>query len=156
MNDRGPYHGHRLIDMSVQAAKLLGFYEQGLAQVRVEYLGRAELEGSDNDRLAATLRHEDQSAVQLASNAPVRPDTSNPSPINRELMQPQCARQLLGTIYPQPVNFNANAAEDVNCKPALSGAKIALSFLLAFKQKSCCAADHAPIDEHPSRLIIPH
>lgn len=58
LNDRGPYHGHRLIDVSVRAAKLLGFYDQGVARVRVVYLGRAELVPSSNIKLAATLRRE--------------------------------------------------------------------------------------------------
>jgi rare lipoprotein A len=57
VNDRGPYHQGRVIDVSVRTAKLLGFYANGTAQVRVEYVGRAALEGSDDEKLAATLRH---------------------------------------------------------------------------------------------------
>jgi rare lipoprotein A len=57
VNDRGPYHRGRVIDLSVRTAKLLGFYENGVARVRVEYVGRAALAGSDDTRLAATLRH---------------------------------------------------------------------------------------------------
>jgi rare lipoprotein A len=41
VNDRGPYVGRRVIDVSAKSAKLLGFYERGLAKVKVEYLGRA-------------------------------------------------------------------------------------------------------------------
>src|SRR5512139_3938338 len=56
VNDRGPYVGNRLIDVSVRTAKLLGFYGQGLTRVKVEYVGRAPLEGSDDRKLEATLR----------------------------------------------------------------------------------------------------
>ena len=56
VNDRGPYTGNRLIDLSVKTAQLLGFYGQGLARVKVEYVGRAPLEGSDDRKLMATLR----------------------------------------------------------------------------------------------------
>jgi rare lipoprotein A len=56
VNDRGPYHANRLIDLSVQAARLLDFHGDGLAQVRVEYVSRAPLEGSDDNVLLATLR----------------------------------------------------------------------------------------------------
>src|SRR5262249_27240569 len=42
LNDRGPYFDNRLIDVSVKTAQLLGFYDRGLAQVRVDYLGPAE------------------------------------------------------------------------------------------------------------------
>ena len=52
LNDRGPYRGNRLIDVSVRAAKLLGFYEQGLAQVRVEYLSRAAHKDSNHRKVA--------------------------------------------------------------------------------------------------------
>src|SRR6202051_129072 len=56
VNDRGPYHGNRLIDVSNKAAELLEFKGRGVARVRVEYVGRAPLEGSDDRQLIATLR----------------------------------------------------------------------------------------------------
>ena len=40
VNDRGPYVGHRLIDVSAKSAQLLGFYDRGLARVKVEVVGR--------------------------------------------------------------------------------------------------------------------
>jgi rare lipoprotein A len=43
VNDRGPYAKARIIDVSEQAAKLLGFYGVGTARVRVSYLSRATL-----------------------------------------------------------------------------------------------------------------
>ena len=56
VNDRGPYHRNRLIDLSIGTAKALDFYSRGLARVRVEYVGPAPLEGSDDTMLVATLR----------------------------------------------------------------------------------------------------
>jgi rare lipoprotein A len=56
VNDRGPYEANRVIDVSVRAAKLLGFHGNGVARVRVEYVGPAPLDGSDDHLLAATLR----------------------------------------------------------------------------------------------------
>jgi rare lipoprotein A len=56
VNDRGPYYGGRVIDVSIGAAKALDFYKKGLARVRVEYVGRAPLEGTDDALLMATLR----------------------------------------------------------------------------------------------------
>ena len=58
LNDRGPFHDNRLIDVSVKTAKLLGFYEQGIAKVQVDYVGPAELGGSDYDKLVTTLSEE--------------------------------------------------------------------------------------------------
>lgn len=39
VNDRGPFHGDRIIDLSYAAASKLGFAEQGTASVRVETVG---------------------------------------------------------------------------------------------------------------------
>ena len=36
VNDRGPFHKDRLIDLSAGAAKRLGFHRQGTARVLVE------------------------------------------------------------------------------------------------------------------------
>jgi rare lipoprotein A len=77
LNDRGPYTKNRIIDVSIGAAKALDFYGHGLARVRVEYVGRAPLEGSDPKMLLATLRHGSPapapSLVMLASAKPYLP-----------------------------------------------------------------------------------
>ena len=56
VNDRGPFVGDRVIDLSVGTAKALDTYARGLGRVRVEYVGRAPLQGSDPKMLLATLR----------------------------------------------------------------------------------------------------
>lgn len=38
VNDRGPYSGRRIIDVSRRAAKKLGFLHRGLVKVRIEWL----------------------------------------------------------------------------------------------------------------------
>jgi rare lipoprotein A len=70
VNDRGPYVGNRVIDVSVRTAKLLGFYGDGVTKVKVDYVGRAPLIGSDDRKLEATLREGVPGrlpAVQVAS-----------------------------------------------------------------------------------------
>ena len=42
VNDRGPFADGRIIDLSKEAARQLGMLEQGLAKVRVKYVGPAE------------------------------------------------------------------------------------------------------------------
>ncbi len=82
VNDRGPYVSNRIIDLSVHAAKLLGFYGQGTAPVKVEYVAPAPLRGSDDRILAATLRQDGPapppSTVRLASRMfpPAPPPTA--------------------------------------------------------------------------------
>jgi len=56
VNDRGPYRRDRVIDLSIGTAKALDFYKRGLARVRVEYVGRAPIEGAQHCRHAAAPR----------------------------------------------------------------------------------------------------
>ena len=51
INDRGPYAHDRIIDMSRQSAKLLGYFERGTARVRVTYAGQAPLDGNERREL---------------------------------------------------------------------------------------------------------
>ncbi|MBJ7536000.1 septal ring lytic transglycosylase RlpA family protein [Rhodomicrobium vannielii ATCC 17100] len=48
INDRGPYHDGRIIDLSRKAAELLGFHGRGTAAVRVRYFAPAPLNGDDH------------------------------------------------------------------------------------------------------------
>lgn len=80
INDRGPYHQNRVIDVSHRTADLLGFSSSGVAKVRVEFVSLAPLDGSDDRKLMATLRQDGtpaeaplNSAVQVASAAPFVP-----------------------------------------------------------------------------------
>ena len=104
VNDRGPYVGNRVIDLSVKTAKILGFYGEGVAKVKVEYVGRAPLQGSDDRKLAATLREGVPGAgppVLVASNksyAPTyfdsRPLTHVPAPPDRPYRLGEGAREV--------------------------------------------------------------
>ena len=84
VNDRGPYVGDRLIDVSVRTAKLLGFYGKGVTRVRVQYVGRAPLKGSSDQMLAATLRNNAPLAgMQVASAEPFEGTFFDPHPMTR-------------------------------------------------------------------------
>lgn len=56
VNDRGPYHGGRVMDVSQRVAEALDFKRFGTARVKVEYVAKAGLGGSDYNKLLATLR----------------------------------------------------------------------------------------------------
>lgn len=47
INDRGPYVGDRMIDLSKASADALGLRGRGTGQVRVRYAGAAPLDGND-------------------------------------------------------------------------------------------------------------
>lgn len=69
VNDRGPFHANRIIDVSERAAQALGFKNQGTARVRVEYVARASTNGSDDRILLASLRTDGQPAT-LTNSGP--------------------------------------------------------------------------------------
>jgi rare lipoprotein A len=68
VNDRGPYHSNRLIDVSERVAEALSFRNSGTAKVKIDYLGKAPQEGSDDARLIASLTTDGTPAV-LKGNA---------------------------------------------------------------------------------------
>ena len=90
VNDRGPYHRDRVIDLSIGTAKALDFYRRGIARVRVEYVGRAPIEGSDDTMLMATLREDAPapapSKVMVAAAKPFipKPDDEAKAPLPPE------------------------------------------------------------------------
>lgn len=54
VNDRGPYHPGRIIDLSNKAADMLDVSHHGTAPVRVQYVGRARMDGRDGAFLMAS------------------------------------------------------------------------------------------------------
>ncbi len=80
VNDRGPYHPGRIIDVSSQAADMLDMKRTGTGNVNVQYVGRARMDGHDMPFLMASyvrkgdripgIRPEGQIAtgVMVASN----------------------------------------------------------------------------------------
>src|SRR5271170_2999921 len=71
VNDRGPYHGGRVMDVSSRVADVLDMKAMGTARVKVEYVGPAPLEGSDDSQLLASLRTDGSPANMIGYSAPV-------------------------------------------------------------------------------------
>jgi len=114
VNDRGPYHGNRLIDVSNKAAELLEFKGNGIARVRVEYVGRAPLEGSDDRQLVATLRTgmpaPSPSMVRVASARPFVPEIpSSGRPIRGEIPMPEGRPYSLGNTSADLASISATS-----------------------------------------------
>src|ERR1700682_6288011 len=114
VNDRGPYHGNRLIDVSNRAAELLEFKGNGVARVRVEYVARAPLEGSDDRQLMATLRTgvpaPSPSAVRVASARPFIPELpAQGRAIRGEVPMPEGRPYTLGNTSADMASINATS-----------------------------------------------
>ncbi len=54
INDRGPFHSGRIIDLSNKTAELLDMKHSGTAKVRVQYVGQARMDGHDMPYLMAS------------------------------------------------------------------------------------------------------
>jgi rare lipoprotein A len=71
VNDRGPYVGNRIIDLSRAVARSLGYEGRGLSNVRVRYAGQAPLDGDDSrERRFLVSQPWNGSAPAYASAAP--------------------------------------------------------------------------------------
>lgn len=82
VNDRGPYHDGRLIDLSKRAADMLGYSSVGIAKVKVEYVGRAPLEGHDEPYLMASYHPGNRApdpSVGLPTGVMIAMNGSSPS-----------------------------------------------------------------------------
>ncbi|THD50610.1 MAG: septal ring lytic transglycosylase RlpA family protein [Bradyrhizobium sp.] len=126
VNDRGPYHGNRLMDVSSRAAELLEFKGNGVARVRVEYVGRAPLEGSDDRQLVATLRTgapaPSPSLVRVASARPFVPEISSSGrPIRGEVPLPEGRPYSLGNTSADQASISATSEMSASARPRSSG-----------------------------------
>ncbi len=76
INDRGPYHDGRIIDLSHKAAELLGFYGHGSTQVRVRYFAPAPLSGDDSLERTVLAKQPWAAHVVKSGQAQTAPKTS--------------------------------------------------------------------------------
>jgi rare lipoprotein A len=98
VNDRGPYHGGRVMDVSERTAHLLNFKHMGTTRVKIDYLGSAALAGSDDARLVASLR----------TNGPAPNPGITASPVMVASAQPLTNAPV---VQPQTLSFSAREPE---------------------------------------------
>ena len=122
VNDRGPYHRDRVIDLSIGTAKALDFYHKGVARVRVEYVGRAPIEGSDDAMLMATLREGSPApAPSKVMVAAAKPFIPKPDDEAKASAPPERSYALASASSrpAKPVSLSGIAASDhAKTKPA--------------------------------------
>lgn len=97
VNDRGPFKGGAVIDVSQEAARQLGFEQQGTARVRVRYVGPAPLGAPD-----AGLRH----SAYTPTPAPAAELPAGPTPyagLNPGPVETPVAAQPLAPLAPAAV-----------------------------------------------------
>jgi peptidoglycan lytic transglycosylase len=161
VNDRGPYHGNRLIDVSNNAARLLDFKGNGIARVRVEYVGRAPLEGSDDRVLEATLRTGEPapapSAVRIASAKPFIPETTPPGRMIRgEVPMPEERPYSLGNTPQDMASVGATSEMSAARSRRSAGRVLENPREVSYEANAAYQADNAnPMANSPSPLTRP-
>lgn len=80
VNDRGPFHGNREIDLSKRVAEVLDFKKNGTAKVRVQYVGKARIDGRDSSYLMASYRGPGSRGTMFAQAQP-DPVVHGPAPV---------------------------------------------------------------------------
>jgi rare lipoprotein A len=71
VNDRGPFHSDRIMDLSYTAALKLGYLQQGSAELEVERILPEEIERMGSNR-------QPDNASALAAASPIEPPASKP------------------------------------------------------------------------------
>jgi rare lipoprotein A len=133
VNDRGPFHAGRLIDVSERAAESLEFKRVGTTEVRVEYVGRASVHGSDDGKLLASLREGSRPAGSAATTAvaEIRPRATVPAAVIRESRpdrsepEPLPGRYPVAAAQPRPAAHMVLAAASVPGPPSTASARAA-------------------------------
>ncbi|UHC14600.1 septal ring lytic transglycosylase RlpA family protein [Methylobacterium currus] len=98
VNDRGPYHADRLMDVSQAVAEALDFRRRGTTKVRVEYVGKASVGGSDDRKLMATLRTDGQPAGSpFGANIMVADAGDDAKPFAFRQPEPEPVRPIVET-----------------------------------------------------------
>ncbi|MFH1343670.1 MAG: septal ring lytic transglycosylase RlpA family protein [Pseudomonadota bacterium] len=167
VNDRGPYHGNRVIDVSNRASELLEFKSKGIARVRVEYVGRAPLEGSDDRQLVATLRTgvpaPSPSLVRVASARPFVPQVSpqvSGRAIRGDVPMPEGRPYSLGNTSQDLASINATSEMSASSRTRPAGRAIENARAVSYESDARYApairpvSAYAPVDPRgPSELL---
>jgi rare lipoprotein A len=165
VNDRGPYHGNRVMDVSSRAAELLEFKGYGVARVRVEYVGRAPLEGSDDRQLVATLRTgvpaPSPSLVRVASARPFIPEAPSPGrAIRGEVPMPEGRPYSLGNTSADHAPISATSEMSASARIRSSGRVLENPRAVSYENDDRYAGGarpvsaYAPVDPRgPSELL---
>ncbi len=117
INDRGPFVGLRIIDLSKQSASLLGFKRQGTAKVRVQYIGPAPLNDNGTHLMAMNQELENGTPLRqmiVAASGKRRSDNiqialAEPEPLESYEAEPEQTVAQIEQSPPSAVNYFVQA-----------------------------------------------
>ena len=166
VNDRGPYHEGRILDVSSKTAELLDMKRTGTAKVNVQYVGRARMDGQDMPFLMASyIRKGDRlpsfnpggqiaSGVMVASNQSLGDQLQTyesalpqPYPAAQRPSKPAVASAQPAKPAARPAPA-PSVAPQVAERPVASSARVAMAAPVAptqVRQTASPAAKPAPV-----------
>ena len=177
VNDRGPFASNRVMDVSRRVAEALDFRRTGTAKVKVEYVGRASLAGSDDARLYATLRTNGpaqwegeptmvaaaQQPARVASLAPIVPAAPVADPgerrefVRRQDSEPAPQARAAMRREPVPRFARAEPREEHMAahRPAPEAREDAISALVKHRALASDRPDRARAEPTPPARHLP-
>lgn len=151
VNDRGPFHDNRIIDVSKTVADALDFRKNGVARVKVDYVAPASTDGSDDQILIATLRddgrlaqlpdHDTRPGVMVASaetgrapqafaEAP-RAQTEQPNAVAASLPAPRARDASYSGAQPLAINDRIRQQTRASMSGSASGGSVLAGLFFA-------------------------
>ena len=106
VNDRGPFVRGRILDLSREGAKELGFYERGAARVRVRYVGPAPDSGGGRIETAAFVAP----AAPPVQQPPVQPPAIQAQPMSTLSTAPTWTAKVQAAAFADRGNAERTAA----------------------------------------------
>ena len=152
VNDRGPYHGGRVMDVSQRVAEALSFRGAGTARIKVEYVGKAPLAGSDDETLMASLRTDGGAAAM--PGMPSAPTTMVADATDDDRAPPAPPRAPVAAT--RPADPEAQADEDAPASSiALRRSAVPVPPARPFAVGPMPDLGQAPDPRHERRRAVP-
>lgn len=124
VNDRGPFAKGRVIDLSRRTAEVLGYSNKGMANVRVQYVGPAPLEGDDTRFLMAGINQ--LTPYELNSTTRVAYNAAPQAPAALDAVE-TLAPTVPQNIPFQVLSYGAAGALDIDAVSEISGTPVRIA-----------------------------
>ncbi len=102
VNDRGPFAHDRIIDLSMESARKLGTLDQGVAPVRVRYVGEARLSDAIT-RVGQRERGQSLASKPPSKRFPASPQLAETAPAPTSMPNPDLVFASMGPVAAVPV-----------------------------------------------------
>ena len=100
VNDRGPFVGTRVVDLSKRSAEVLGYKQNGMAHVRVQYIGPAPL--NDHGQHLLAMNRELQRGTALRSMIAAADGSGSRGTVQVAAVQPAAPVQQAAALAMKP------------------------------------------------------